>query len=444
MKKILLSGFLALSVLISTAQTRNPITQSKQEQNRVIKGKPAIANSPKKKTRGGSRWYNVVDATNEALGGQIYNNFQNNVNTAIVWHDSTMKALYGDGNGGVVQEAIWVKGFGQVIDPASAIFNDATVFPGEIEIKRGKTYTVDSVGVYCIYERSSNPAKQNVVDTLIISVANSSDLFLINETQTAVTNNYSTDTLKNADFSYNFSTNAIKGSSTIIKKIPLTASSVNDTLESGWNYFATPINLTVAAGGLNLAGMTAVFKSGDTWTPLVDSCGSGSNVIYNRLRLVSFEESENTFRSYTKGDYNSSQLMRNDTTGWGEDLIPSFYFTSTAYAYEQHWFEWKLSCATCNPVSIDAVNNIISQTAVYPNPTNSVVNFDFYLQESAKNVTIELTNLVGQVVKTKTLNNVNANTKTNANISVADLTSGLYIYTIHANGQKVSNKLMIK
>jgi hypothetical protein len=66
------------------------------------------------------------------------------------------------------------------------------------------------------------------------------------------------------------------------------------------------------------------------------------------------------------------------------------------------------------------------------------------LQESAKNVTIELTNLVGQVVKTKTLNNVNANTKTNASISVADLTSGLYIYTIHANGQKVSNKLMIK
>jgi flagellar hook assembly protein FlgD len=94
------------------------------------------------------------------------------------------------------------------------------------------------------------------------------------------------------------------------------------------------------------------------------------------------------------------------------------------------------------PESVSDLSNITS--TVSPNPATSDVTFALNLKESAKNVTIEISNALGQVVKTTKVGSVAANSTSNTTISVADLSAGMYIYTINADGQKTSNKLMVK
>jgi hypothetical protein len=66
------------------------------------------------------------------------------------------------------------------------------------------------------------------------------------------------------------------------------------------------------------------------------------------------------------------------------------------------------------------------------------------LNNAAKNVSVELSNALGQVVRSIDMGNGQADYGYRANIDVKGLTSGLYIYTIIADGQKTSNKIMVK
>jgi hypothetical protein len=46
-------------------------------------------------------------------------------------------------------------------------------------------------------------------------------------------------------------------------------------------------------------------------------------------------------------------------------------------------------------------------------------------------------------VKTLNLGSIDANSTEKFNVKVSDLTKGLYIYTVNADGKKYSNKLMV-
>ena len=433
MKKILLFSIVALGIMNSNAQQRvHPIDGMPNLSVENTKTLPVIKHATaNKKTRGGSRWYSHPDALGIIQSANLRVNY--------LWADSTMKANFGG-----TQDNIWLKSISQVLDPKAFVFNDPSLYPGEIEISsKTGNYSVDSVAVVCNYFRSA--AKPTIVDTLIVSVSTGngtgSDLFFWSETQAAVVNNYATDTVFIADAAYNFATNTIAkstGSIAYTKKILLNAASANDTLSSGWNYFSFPVTGLSSLTPAMLPVMTVTFKSGDTWVPNVDSIGS----MFNSFNFASFRQNPPAgFRDYTKRDYNKSSYMRNDTTGWGDLYIPSFY--SNSPSYESHWFDWKLSCTSCFPTSVSNVVSNISST-VSPNPASENVTFSLNLKESAKNVTVEISNALGQVVKTSTLGNVNANVETKSVISVRDLSAGMYIYTINADGQKSSNKLMIK
>jgi hypothetical protein len=442
MKKLLLLGISSFlfSGMYAQNQQKPMVSVDKNDSYIISKSKPTSLVHAKDKTRASSRWMNIVDAVDKSTG-TIFSNFNNVVSAPLMWQDSTMKALYALSGGGTGQEGIWIKGIGQTIDPVADHFSNGSNYPGEVAFQRGKAYTVDSIGVYGIYNR--NPAKASVVDTLIITVVNSSNITAINETQTAVTSNYSTDTLRNSTFDLNFNTLTIAGASAIVTKIPLTAASANDTLPTGWNYFQVPVNLNVAGTGINIAAASVFFKSGDTWTPNVDSVGSGTPPIYNNFRFVSFEESPTTYRSYTKGDYNASHMSLQDTTGWGEFFIPSFYFTSAGFGFEYHWLDWKLSCPTCNVPTAVLETELFTTLQATPNPAHNNVTFNINMNNSAKQVRVELFNALGQSVKSLDLGSMSANIEKSVNMDISDLQSGLYIYTISADGQKVSKKLMV-
>jgi hypothetical protein len=80
---------------------------------------------------------------------------------------------------------------------------------------------------------------------------------------------------------------------------------------------------------------------------------------------------------------------------------------------------------------------------VTPNPATENAKLTISLTEAAKNVSVTFTNAVGQQVKTMNLGSVNANDAQKFNVKISDLTKGLYIYTVNADGKKYSNKLMV-
>lgn len=76
----------------------------------------------------------------------------------------------------------------------------------------------------------------------------------------------------------------------------------------------------------------------------------------------------------------------------------------------------------------------------YPNPASSVVKFDLTFAQPM-NVNIKLTNLLGQVVKTVAGGNMSG--KNTVEMDLSGLESGIYFYTVSANGKSVSKKLVI-
>ena len=149
-----------------------------------------------------------------------------------------------------------------------------------------------------------------------------------------------------------------------------------------------------------------------------------------------------TFIPYYPTDRNMSSVISKDSSDWGGFYIPTLAFTAP-YSAEIHDIVWKVSCTSCFPNSVEEVNSSIT-SSVSPNPATSDVTFALNLKESAKNVTIEISNALGQVVKTTKVGSIAANTASRTTISVSDLSAGMYIYTINADGQKTSNKLMVK
>lgn len=69
--------------------------------------------------------------------------------------------------------------------------------------------------------------------------------------------------------------------------------------------------------------------------------------------------------------------------------------------------------------------------------------FSVRLVESAKNVNVTFTNAVGQVSKSINLGAIGANDTSKFNVNVSDLSKGMYIYTVTADGKKTSGKLMV-
>jgi len=442
MKKLLLLGTsLFLSCVTFAQQRAHGLTDGPAPTIDLSSKGPMTAVHPSnvatKKTRGGSRWYNQAAAIS-STSNNLFDGTHYRVN--YLWQDSTMKANYGG-----TQSPIWIKSIAQVLDPSTDIFNDPAMFAGEIGVSNGTgTFTVDSVGITCAYTRSA--AKPTVVDTLIVTVGSGNgaglDLFFWSEKSATSSwvSDYGTDTLFIADPAFDFTKLTMaKGTSSVAYtvKYPLTAASANDTLSSGWNYFQIPVT-GVTCNASHLPVMTVTFKSGDTWTPLVDSIGSNHNYF---LFASSKENPPSNKRSYTKGDYNMSSILENDTTGWGDLYIPSFYFTNPSYEY--HWFDWKITCPGCFPVGVEAVENQGISVNMVPNPAANNAKLVLNLNEEGKNVVLTLTNSVGQLVKTVNIGNVNSNTLKYYDVNLSDLSDGLYFYTLNVDGKKVSNKLQI-
>ncbi len=452
MKKILLLSFIGLGVLA----TGTVSAQSKSANERMTVRDHAlpiknINTEASKKTRAGSRWYDPLEATLVYRNGDT-TGLDINTNSTFLWKDSTMRVRYTQTGGGSFLGGIFMKAFGQVLDPFAPRFNNHTKVPqyiGEIAIRPSDSYTIDSVAVAGFYRVL--PTKTNIVDTLIISVTygnfssgsnvlSSVPLTAANAADIVASNCYNVDTMRLTLMDYSLASYGIKqgasGGNVVKVKRPLVAA------DSGGRYFSVAVNLNVPAG--NVAALSYEFVSGDTWIPNVDSVAD-----FNFFRAYYTEEQLGELALYEKRDWNSTHSFETDTTGWGERFVPNYLYIgasgcSKTFTREQFWTLWKLSTNTNGTVG--TVDQFVKgiETDVYPNPASTELNVDLTLTESAKNVQFELTNALGQVVLSKSFGATFANEARSERVDISSLSTGLYIYTIHADGKKTSGKLMVK
>ncbi len=117
-------------------------------------------------------------------------------------------------------------------------------------------------------------------------------------------------------------------------------------------------------------------------------------------------------------------------------LLSSLGYTSDGRMSD---FVFKLSCPTCPTLSVATVKGNILSANAYPNPAATEVRVPFELKAAA-NVNVTITNTVGQVVKAANMGNI---TKGEAVISVSDLTNGVYFYTVDADGQRQTGRVVV-
>jgi len=387
------------------------------------------------KTRGGSTYIRYVDyvAAQESIpaatldaNSSLYNMFPDSV------------VRYGAPNS--MYGIAW-KGIGQVLEPwASVILDNAAA--GEVVVGKTNSYTVDSVWVLASYVK-----KTAAVDTAILSVVHSGGANLPEYYFTGQAADFGEDTTRfllqsYAPASYNAAPYQISATGApvqqVIKQALTGADSSTFTPPNsyGIKYIGYAVNMTVPAG--ERVSMSYSFKPGYSYAA-GDTIGKN-----NQMLFLSYEPNgDQTFMPFYATDRNMSSVVYKDSTNWYGDMIPTLAWTAP-YGCEIHDIIWKISCATCFPTNTQNVTDRAISFVVSPNPATDVLNLEVNLKESANNVTINMTNMMGQVVKTINASNVNANNTQNFQINVSDVASGVYNCTISADGQKMTQKVMVK
>ena len=89
-----------------------------------------------------------------------------------------------------------------------------------------------------------------------------------------------------------------------------------------------------------------------------------------------------------------------------------------------------------------AVNEFAQVSQSSPNPAVTNAKFTVTVRENT-NVSIKVTNLMGQTVKVLPAQSMQAGANT-VNINVTDLTSGVYFYTVEAGKEAITKKMIVK
>lgn len=157
------------------------------------------------------------------------------------------------------------------------------------------------------------------------------------------------------------------------------------------------------------------------------------------------ESADNTIMPYfyyQYKDHSMSYLMHYGQQGGYSSAVSLELANTNAFSFEFINMGLHVNCANC--ASIDGATsinnvNVIKGAKAYPNPANNELNIAFGLNEAA-NTTVSISNTVGQVVMSKTLASVSNGEVT---FSTANLSNGVYFYTVEANGQRQTERFVV-
>ena len=121
---------------------------------------------------------------------------------------------------------------------------------------------------------------------------------------------------------------------------------------------------------------------------------------------------------------------QNNTIAGGSATSPYYYF-----------FNWRVKELNCIPTNVVTQNNLFNVLKIYPNPVSgSQVNIEF--TQALKHANIEILNVLGQVVLSKSLQTVQVGVNTVTLPS--DLAKGTYVFKINSENGTHAQKLIIE
>lgn len=199
---------------------------------------------------------------------------------------------------------------------------------------------------------------------------------------------------------------------------PVIASDISSATSIVWAYF--PID-PVASGGIG----QFVLQPGTTYAAVVQINGVTTDL------LVLYTGSPNA-TGFAPGYFGQSDSSMNDggNASFGASNIATGL---TSVPMVRMYF------GNIGTVGINDVNRTAILTKATPNPATSDFTVSF-TQATPAPAVISITNTVGQVVATQ---NVGATANGVATFSTANLPSGVYFYSVNANGSRATGRIVV-
>jgi hypothetical protein len=336
-------------------------------------------------------------------------------------------------------------------------------FVGQMKITNSDSYTIDSIAIFGVY--GFNPTKTSVVDTLRLSFVqgnNTASSDIRSGVSLLSTSHYGAlaipvfayDSVRNMTAPYSTSTHTVNK-----QDILLTSANWGDTTSNG--IFAGVYKLTtpVNAVATDMVGVSISFISGDpTYTanatvvdfvadtypfndfvPLIEFCATGTS-----------SSATTSWAPYHTGDFNSGMYKKLPNIDNGHNFyVPHWAWSTSTGASNLQYPEiaWHATCSSCGvvtwslPVDHTLVKNTVDQPTInaYPNPATNRLSVTFKLG-SVSNVSVFLTNMVGQTVATQSINNVSEG---KAVFNTSELANGVYMYSVNTNGTRSTGHVVI-
>ena len=418
-------------------------------------------------TVGGGRWYSYVNDifnVNVATTANLLDNLWNDTSSIDGYMSSSVPTYY---NNSQVSVAL---GF----QPWVSAWNSPIDFPGEIAMTTTNAYTIDSVVVLGTYGRKIGTTYNDTLTFAFVSGDGSTG------------SNMPTGTFSSGPSFIHVGHDSINNRAGNFPKITTstgkTATPLTYPSSAVYKFLLTPTD-TVSYGNMtnnqiyprtastahpravpdpvisyavpagSMAAMSVSFKSG---SPTYPSFPGRDTVEYadgtykhgGFTMLINFAVSSGTTAivpPVITGDNNFGYSKRevNDGNGWDGDYLPHTAWLG-ASSLQYPIINYHIQCPTCATTGTGSLKteNVSVTTSVnaYPNPANNEVTIAFLLnQKSTASVT--LSNLVGQVISTQSMENVSGG---NFVFGTTNLANGVYLYTFQANnGERTTGRIVV-
>ena len=408
-----------------------------------------------KTTAATSRWYSYVDYFDTS---EHDNSSKIGFTAPYLWKDSMSVDAYSDGSGGTVYEHNTLISVGHLLDPTYAGFNNYNYYVDQMKVTPTNSYSVDSLRIWGVY--GHNNTKLDIKDTLRITImvgsgaATGSDIYsAYTKSATLLTRYGVSDSMKYYNIRFDSATNDAKSfapGTAFVKDVILDTSVWGDTFSNGtWINQVGFAPISVPAGSMVSASIK--FISGDASFVAHDTVWkSGGSYKYNMLRpLVAFKATGTpatpVFPTYSATNRNTGVFKSLPSDGFYA-YSPLWFWSggSGAASYQYPNIDFHLTCTSCgvvyDPTSVKNVT-AINKVNAYPDPTADELNITF---NSSVNGTanVSLTNIVGQTVKTQTVNAVNGQ-MSKVTFNTSDLANGVYFYNVKVDGQSSTGRVVV-
>lgn len=383
-----------------------------------------------------SRWYNHAESMAKASSLSM-EDLMNNEHAAVaaMWQDTS---VYYPGS----TDGIGYLSYAQLFDPFADVYNDEFLYPVTspdiLRMNKTTPYKLDSVRIKGYYTRTNTSYVDTLILTFITESASKKFSYL---SYTGSPDSFALIAWAGEDYLVEPITQVSYGSSgnflptPVVVKVPLNDATFADSTMDGFHEIYAAPNMNIIAGAK--VSVSVTFKSGTAYTP-------GTEITdYNFFSFLSHEIVTGGTPTVIGNDNSMSYVALGDSTNSQLNTSLNYYIPATGFTapfrLEDHNISWKISANVTT--SVASVNGNITADA-YPNPASTQLYVPVTVKADA-NVSVSITNAIGQTVATQNLGHVAAGQKATAKFNTSALANGVYFYTVEANGQRLTQRFAV-